>query len=144
MPIMKKGSKSKWTTIDNHCFFDKELRYKDIGLLCNMLALPDDWKFNVRGLASLHEDGVESVSNCLNRLIEKGYVYREQPNSSKGFKDIVYWVYEKPKDNPYFVNGNPQSEKPITVKEADKSPCTENPYTGKSDLFSTKKFSDIL
>ena len=121
MPIMKKGSKSKWTTIDNHCFFDKELRYKDIGLLCNMLALPDDWKFNVRGLASLHEDGVESVSNCLNRLIEKGYVYREQPNSSKGFKDIVYWVYEKPEDNPFYD------------PERSDSPCTENPYTGNPD-----------
>ena len=121
MPIMKKGSHNNWTTLDNHCFFDKNLSYKEIGLLCNMLSLPDNWKFNVRGLASLHTDGVESVSNTLNSLIEKGYVYRQQPNSSKGFKEIVYWIYQNPQDNPYF------EEKEV------ESPCTENPYTGNPD-----------
>lgn len=121
MPIMKKGSSSKWTTVENHCFFDRDLSYKEIGLLCSMLSLPDDWKFNVRGLASLHKDGVESVSSALNSLIEKGYVYREQPNSSKGFREIVYWVYQNPDDNPYF-NGQEEG-----------GPCTENSYTGKPD-----------
>ena len=144
MPIMKKGSKSKWTTIDNHCFFDKELRYKDIGLLCNMLSLPDDWKFNVRGLASLHEDGVESVSNCLNHLIEKGYVYREQPNSSKGFKDIIYWVYENPEDNPHFHSfgsNSPCTENPYTGNPYTGKPDTEKAYTEKHDLLNTKESS---
>lgn len=121
MPIMKKGSHNNWTTLDNHCFYDKNLSYKEIGLLCNMLSLPDNWKFNVRGLASLHIDGVESVSNTLNSLIEKGYVYREQPNSAKGFREIVYWIYQNPDDNPHFR------------KENEESPCTENPYTGIQD-----------
>lgn len=121
MPIMKKGSSNNWTTLENHCFRDRELSYKEIGLLCNMLSLPDNWKFNVRGLASLHRDGVESVSNTLNSLIEKGYIYREQPNSSRGFKEIVYWIYQNPKDNPH------------SAKEKDNSPCTENPYTGNLD-----------
>ena len=84
MPVMKKGSRNRWTTIDNFCFHDKSLSYKEIGLLCSMLSLPDDWKFNVRGLAALHSDGVDSVSSGLNNLIEKGYIYREQANSSKG------------------------------------------------------------
>ena len=121
MPIMKKGSHNNWTTLENHCFFDKDLSYKEIGLLCSMLSLPDNWKFNVRGLASLHRDGVESVSNTLNSLIGKGYVYREQPNSAKGFKEIVYWIYQNPDDNPHFG------------KEEEGCPCTENPYTGKPD-----------
>ena len=125
MPIMKKGSKNKWTTVENHCFRDKNLSYKEIGLLCNMLSLPDDWKFNVRGLASLHTDGVESVSNTLNSLIKNGYVYREQPNSSKGFKEIVYWVYQSPDDNPHYS------------RQEEESPCTENPYTGNPDTEET-------
>ena len=75
MPVMKKGSRNRWTTIDNFCFHDKSLSYKDIGLLCSMLSLPDDWKFNVRGLAALHSDGVDSVSSGLNHLIEQGYIY---------------------------------------------------------------------
>ena len=131
MPVMKKGSRNKWTTIDNFCFHDKSLSYKEIGLLCSMLSLPDDWKFNVRGLAALHSDGVDSVSSGLNALIEKGYIYREQANSSKGFKEIVYWVYQKPSENPYFHAEEKKEEKEDSP-HAD-IPCTENPYTGKPD-----------
>ena len=136
MPVMKKGSDGKWTTIDNYCFYDKTLSYKEIGLLCSMLSLPDDWKFNVRGLASLHTDGVDSVSSGLNSLIEKGYVYREQENSSKGFQEIIYWVYQKPEDNPHFIKKEKadcqEEESPDTV-----SPCTEKPYTGDQDTEKT-------
>lgn len=135
MPVMKKGSRNRWTTIDNFCFHDKSLSYKEIGLLCSMLSLPDDWKFNVRGLAALHSDGVDSVSNGLNHLIEKGYIYREQANSSKGFREIVYWVYQKPSENPNFRTEESKAEKeesPYTD-----IPCTENPYTGKRDTEKT-------
>ena len=131
MPVMKKGSRNRWTTIDNFCFHDKSLSYKDIGLLCSMLSLPDDWKFNVRGLAALHSDGVDSVSSGLNHLIERGYIYREQANSSKGFKEIVYWVYQKPAENPRFQieESKDESEDPPHTD----IPCTENPYTGNPD-----------
>lgn len=135
MPIMKKGSRNSWTTIDNYCFYDKSLSYKEIGLLCNMLSLPDDWKFNVRGLAALHSDGVESVSNGINSLIEKGYIYREQSNSSKGFKEIVYWIYQKPSENPHFHADELKTEKE-DLPHTD-IPCTENPYTGKRDTEKT-------
>jgi len=135
MPVMKKGSRNRWTTIDNFCFHDKSLSYKEIGLLCSMLSLPDDWKFNVRGLAALHSDGVESVSSGINRLIEKGYIYREQANSSKGFKEIVYWIYQKPSENPYFQSQESREEKE-DIPHTD-IPCTENPYTGKPDTEKT-------
>ena len=135
MPVMKKGSRNKWTTIDNYCFHDRSLSYKEIGLLCSMLSLPDDWKFNVRGLAALHSDGVESVSSGINRLIEKGYIYREQANSSKGFKEIVYWIYQKPSENPYFRSQESREEKE-EIPHTD-IPCTENPYTGKPDTEKT-------
>ena len=131
MPVMKKGSRNRWTTIDNFCFHDKSLSYKEIGLLCSMLSLPDDWKFNVRGLAALHSDGVESVSSGLNHLIEKGYIYREQANSSKGFKEIIYWIYQKPSENPHFRAEESEAEKEKTPHTD--IPCTENPYTGKPD-----------
>ena len=135
MPVMKKGSRNRWTTIDNFCFHDKSLSYKEIGLLCSMLSLPDDWKFNVRGLAALHSDGVESVSSGLNHLIEKGYIYREQANSSKGFKEIIYWIYQKPSENPHFRAEESKAEKEKTPHTD--IPCTENPYTGKPDTEKT-------
>ncbi len=131
MPVMKKGSRNRWTTIDNFCFHDKSLSYKEIGLLCSMLSLPDDWKFNVRGLAALHSDGVDSVSSGLNALIEKGYIHREQANSSKGFREIVYWVYQRPSENPHFRAEEKKAEKEDSPHTD--IPCTENPYTGKSD-----------
>ncbi len=144
MPKLKKGSKSKYTTIDNYCFMDKTLSYKELGLLCNMLSLPDDWDFNIRGLAALHKDCYESVANTVNLLIEKGYVYREQPNNreAKGhFGEIVYWIYENPEDNPRFIEDEPRSGKPITVNPITVKPITDIPITEKSSQLNTKELN---
>ena len=47
--------------MSNQHFKNKSLSLKAKGLLSLMLSLPDDWNYNMQGLASLSRDGIDSV-----------------------------------------------------------------------------------
>ena len=42
-----------FTVMSNHHFKNKDLSLKAKGLLSLMLSLPEDWNYNIRGLASM-------------------------------------------------------------------------------------------
>lgn len=50
-----------YTVMSNQHFKNKSLSLKAKGLLSLMLSLPDDWNYNMQGLASLSRDGIDSV-----------------------------------------------------------------------------------
>ena len=52
----------------NHHMKDKTLTLKAKGLLSVMLSLPENWNYNVRGLATLSRDGIDSVRSALKEL----------------------------------------------------------------------------
>ena len=41
-----------------------------------MLRLPDDWNYNMQGLASLSRDGIDSIRSAIKELEHHGYVQR--------------------------------------------------------------------
>ena len=41
-----------------------------------MLSLPDDWNYNMQGLASLSRDGIDSIRSAIKELEHHGYVQR--------------------------------------------------------------------
>ena len=45
-----------FTVMSNHHFKNKDLSLKAKGPLSLMLSLPEDWNYNIRGLASLSRD----------------------------------------------------------------------------------------
>lgn len=47
-----------YTVMSNQYFKNKSLSLKAKGLLSLMLSLPDDWNYNMQGLASLSRDGI--------------------------------------------------------------------------------------
>ena len=48
-----------FTVMSNHHFKNKDLSLKAKGLLSLMLSMPEDWNYNMQGLASLSRDGVK-------------------------------------------------------------------------------------
>ena len=48
-----------FTVMSNHHFKNKNLTLKAKGLLSLMLSLPDDWNYNMQGLATLSRDGID-------------------------------------------------------------------------------------
>ena len=52
-----------FTVMSNHHFKNKNLTLKAKGLLSLMLSLPDDWYYNMQGLATLSRDGTVSYTH---------------------------------------------------------------------------------
>ena len=65
-----------FTVMSNHHFKNKDLSLKAKGLLSLMLSLPEDWNYNMQGLASLSRDGIDSVRSAIKELEYYGYVER--------------------------------------------------------------------
>lgn len=57
---------TNYTKIDNTYLEDKKISLKAKDLLTLMLSLPDDWKFNVKGLCLLCKESKLAITNALN------------------------------------------------------------------------------
>jgi len=103
-----KKYKDNYTHLPNSIFKDKRLSYKELGLLNQMLSLPDYWEFSSRGLASLHSDSRATIQRTLNKLIEYGYVWRDTKDkmmsrtSDGRFDKADYYIYDDPSENPHY------------------------------------------
>ena len=83
-----------FTIIDNEIFHRKDISMKSRFLLCLMLSLSKDWRFSIRGLASMCSVGESTIRNCLKELVEKGYVKRTPYRNKRGLLDCFYDIYE--------------------------------------------------
>lgn len=62
-----------------------------------MLSLPDDWNYNMQGLATLSRDGIDSVRSAIKELEHHGYVERHRLRNEYGFySDTEYIIREVP------------------------------------------------
>ena len=127
MAKLKKVWSGKFTIISNEIFEDWRLSYKEIGLYCNMMKFPDDWDFSIRNLAARHREKRDAVKTGLDKLLEYGYISREEQQARKDkgwFGSYYYVIYEDPHDNKNFIPCPPRDDEELS----DNSPCTENPY----------------
>ena len=61
------------------------------------LSLPEDWNYNMQGLASLSRDGIDSVRSAIKELEYYGYVERNMIRNEYGlFTDTEYIIREIP------------------------------------------------
>lgn len=109
---------SQYTIVSQRILMDKALSLKERGLLVTMLSLPDGWTFSIKGMTKILPDGTEAISNTLNNLQDKGYVYSTQSKNANGrFGKNELEVYDYPakprKKDP--CKGKPYTEKPYTV-----------------------------
>jgi len=120
--------KSKnFTTINNEFIFNKNLSLKAKGLLCHLLALPNEWKLYVEEVEKWHLDGKSAIYSAFEELTSNGYMKREQMRDNGKFKGYDYIVFEK----PYIENPNTEN------------PNTEKPYTENRPLLNTNNTKDL-
>lgn len=87
---------TNYTTINNEFIFNKDLSLKAKGLLCHLLALPNDWKLYVEEVEKWHKDGKKAIYSAFKELTELGYMQREQKRSNGKFVGYDYIVFELP------------------------------------------------
>jgi hypothetical protein len=57
-----------YTIMVNHHLRNRSLSLKAIGLLSQMLSLPEDWDYTLRGQAIINEVGVDRIRKSVNNL----------------------------------------------------------------------------
>jgi len=115
MKLIRVKKDNNFTTINNEFIFNKNLSLKAKGLLCHILALPNDWTLYVEEVVNWHKDGKAAIYSAFKELTANGYMKREQIRQNGKFKGYDYIVFEKPNLD------YPNTEKPNTEK-----PNTEN------------------
>ena len=97
MSVFRVDKRRDFTVIANHVFKDHTLSAKAKGILVEMLSLPENWDYTLKGLAILFSDGIDSIRQGIRELEEHGYVVREQKRDSKGrLGGMGYVIYETP------------------------------------------------
>ena len=123
MKLIRVKKDNNFTTINNEFIFNKNLSLKAKGLLCHILALPNDWTLYVEEVGKWHKDGKTSIYSAFKELTANGYMKREQIRKNNRFKGYDYVVFEKP--NLDFLN---------TENLNTESLNTENPQLLNTDI----------
>lgn len=106
-----------YTVMSNYHLRDKRLSLKAKGLLSQMLSLPENWDYSLKGLTVINRENIDAIRTAVVELENAGYITRRQGRDDKGkMTGNEYNIYEKP------MTDKPLLENPTTAK-----PIAENP-----------------
>lgn len=155
MSTFRVEKNSGYTVMSNHHLRNKDLSLKAKGLLSQMLSLPENWDYTLRGLAFINKESIDAIRTAVLELEKAGYITRQQGRDEHGkMSAIEYTIYEYPQEkspppkNPntdsspsldYPILENPNTDKPITEK-----PTSENPTQLNIDKRNKEKINNDL
>ena len=117
MAVFRVEKNKGYTVMSNHHLRNKVLSLKAKGLLSQMLSLPEDWDYTLKGLSLINRESIDAIRTAVWELERAGYIRREQGRDAKGkMADMVYTIYEQPVlDKP--VLENPVLENPTQLNK---------------------------
>lgn len=129
MPVFRVERTKNFTVMSNHHLRDKTISLKAKGLLSQMLSLPDDWDYTLRGLAAINKESIDAVRTAVHELEAAGYVVRSRVRDERGqLRGCEYFVYEYPHTTDSDVeNCNDLSAPPVLETPVSDSTAQENP-----------------
>ena len=130
MAVFRVERNKGYTVMSNHHLRNKELSLKAKGLLSQMLSLPEDWDYTLKGLSLINREKIDAIREAIKELERAGYIVRSRERDEKGrLRGADYVIFEQPQpptpDLPTLENptlDNPTQEKPTLEK-----PTLENP-----------------
>ena len=121
----------------NHTFVssfhlrDKRLSLKARGLLSEMLSMPDEWDYTLKGLTDINKEGIDAICEGVRELERTGYILREWVRNEKGqIKGTEYAVYEHPQTDSGELDQEETVQRKPTLKPGDEKPKYGDAYTG--------------
>ena len=123
--VCRVNKTENYTVMSNYHLKSKNLSLKAIGLLSNVLSLPDDWDYSISGLTYICKEKETAIKAALDELKQWGYlvVTKLMPNETEsGRIEYVYDFFEvSEKDNPDAEQGNDkQTKKQISSPKSSK------------------------
>src|SRR5574344_156090 len=141
MAVFRVERNKGYTVMSNHHLRNKELSLKAKGLLSQMLSLPEDWDYTLKGLSLINRAKIDAIREAIRELERAGYIVRSRERDEKGrLRGADYIIYELPQkpvsDLPTMEN--PKMEKPTQENPTLENPTLENPTQLNKDILRTK------
>jgi hypothetical protein len=134
MSVFRVEKTKGYTIMSNHHLRNTALSLKAKGLLSQMLSLPEEWDYSLKGLSLINRESVDAIRSAVWELEEAGYIVRQQGRDGKGkMTAIDYIIYEQPQECPEAetsLSDSPVSENPTADKPTADKPVLENPTAG--------------
>lgn len=127
-----------YTVMSNHHLRNKNLSLKAKGLLSQMLSLPDDWDYTLKGLAAINKESVDAIRTAIWELEDAGYVVRTRVRDERGcLRGCDYYVYEYPQTPSSGSGGSAESVPPMLEPLASDSAVLGNPMQLNKEIQNT-------
>ena len=142
MAVFRVERNTGYTVMSNHHLRNKELSLKAKGLLSQMLSLPEDWDYTLKGLSLINREKIDAIREAIKELERAGYIVRSRERDEKGrLRGADYVIFEQPQpptpDLPTLENptlDNPMQEKPTLEKPTLENPTQLNKDIQRTDL----------
>lgn len=97
MAVFRVERNKGYTVMSNYHLRDRNLSLKSKGLLSQMLSLPEDWDYTLKGLSSINKESIDAIRTAVWELEKAGYITRRQGRDEQGkMAAIEYTIYETP------------------------------------------------
>ena len=138
MPVFRVSKNRDFTVIANSVFKDRRLSAKAKGILVEMLSLPENWDYTLKGLTTLFSDGIDSIRQGIKELEENGYIVRERKRDARGrLGRMEYVIYETPEKA--VENSTPESTAPVDDTPVKDFPVQDESAKDKAMVLSRRK-----
>ena len=120
MAVFRVERNKGYTVMSNHHLRNKELSLKAKGLLSQMLSLPEDWDYTLKGLSLINREKIDAIREAIRELERAGYIVRSRERDEKGrLRGADYVIFEQPQP--------PKPDLPILENPTLENPTQENP-----------------
>ena len=97
MAVFRVERNKGYTVMSNHHLRNKELSLKAKGLLSQMLSLPEDWDYTLKGLSLINREKIDAIREAIRELERAGYIVRSRERDEKGrLRGADYVIFEQP------------------------------------------------
>ena len=83
MAVFRVERNKGYTVMSNHHLRNKELSLKAKGLLSQMLSLPEDWDYTLKGLSLINREKIDAIREAIKELERAGYIVRSRGATRK-------------------------------------------------------------
>lgn len=138
MPVFRVSKNRDFTVIANSVFKDRKLSAKAKGILVEMLSLPENWDYTLKGLTTLFSDGIDSIRQGIKELEENGYIVRERKRDARGrLGGMEYVIYETPEKGVENTveNSVPEQSSPANAEPTEDFPVQDESAEDKAMLY---------
>ena len=127
MAVFRVERNKGYTVMSNHHLRNKELSLKAKGLLSQMLSLPEDWDYTLKGLSLINREKIDAIREAIKELERAGYIVRSRERDEKGrLRGADYVIFEQPQP--------PTPDLPTQEKPTQEKPTLENPTQLNKDI----------